>query len=131
MKKMIMMLMIAAMIFVAGCGTTSVIASGNYGTNSETKENDYFELQDPDGWEITLKGDIRFVPIAKESIILVYYVYMYTIVDLETGNTYLYTRERVSNGGGTTFTLLTNADGSPCVYKDLEVLRNQYKYKMN
>ena len=139
MRKIIVTLIMITMLFITGCNTSSSSINhetysdyeSNNNTNCETSNNDFFELQDPDGWSVTIEGDVRFVPITKERIHLLNNVYMYTFVDLQTGNTYLYTRELIHQGGASTFTLLTNADGTNCVYEDLESLREFYNYQIN
>jgi len=144
MKKLIIFL-IGTMIFVTGCGETSSSTvknelNTNYENNKvievieEIETEKIFELSD-DGILMKISGNVRFVPIEKESIYLNYeYLYMYTIVDLETGIMYLYTEKEVSGvearGFGTTFTMLMNSDGTPCVCEKLNALREFYEYEV-
>jgi len=129
------LLVIVTIITVTGCGQTSSISHENYSdyaasngyesNNYDSSNNSYnsddtnttreFHLKDPDGYSVELRGNVRFVPVEKETIYAKGYAYMYTLVDLETGNTYLYT---VYSDDGGSMTPLTNSDGTPCVYED-------------
>lgn len=123
MKKLITFILIAVV-------SASVVSCGFSETNVKAGTNDFISIQAQDGLVVELGGDIRYVPVEKESINTGTCSYMYTLVDLETGCSYLY----IETGSNYRYiysnllTPLTNADGTPCIYEDLDELREFYGY---
>lgn len=115
----------SAFIFIIFANNTKTTNTTNTEVTNQTSELKTLHSQ-LDKWQIP--EEARIVPISQNNVYdkestLDFVEY----VDLDTGVMYLYI-EKFRTSYAIEFQVLLNADGTPCVYENLEELKQKYNW---
>lgn len=122
MKIKLIILCTVLMVGLTGCGELASLLK------ETVEENESVQLSDVSTY--IYKTGLKFVCVDIQSIKIssAEYLLFLTFVDLETGVMYFSTLDQDEHECKTFETLL-NADGTPCVYEELEELRKLHGWE--